>query len=377
LNNALPSQLSHQQRQLQTYCSATVMATESVSGDEKQNTFMIVLYCSSNKTAGIHGQLTFISALNAFLSITAFLGNALILVALRKESSLHPPSKLLLRCLASTDLCVGLIVEPLYVTLLVIVVKEHWDICCRVAVAVSITGRSLYAVSLLTLTAISVDRLLALLLGLRYRQVVTLKRTYLITITFYVLSTAFSTMESFWNSLIGSWYAMIVIVLCLVTSVFCYTRIFFTLRHHQHQLQDHVQQPNQTNQLNIARYKKAVSSALWLQFMLVVCYLPLFLVTVVLHLRPSSSVSLIWSYTLTLVSLNSSLNPILYCWKIDGVRQTVKDTIRQVLCCWSNELLFLVLFLPFINIKKHINVFYRHARKPGEANKAYVKDYLE
>jgi len=291
------------------------------------------LYCSSDITAGIHDQFTFISALNAFFSITAILGNALILVALRKESSLHPPSKLLLRCLATTDLCAGLIVEPLYLTLMVIVVNEHWNICSPVAVAVSITGYSLCLVSLLTLTAISVDRLLALLLGLRYREVVTEKRVFLITITFYVASIAFSTMPIFWNSLFGSGYIMIVMSLCLVTSVFCYTKIFFFLRHHQHQLQDNVQQPNQANQLNIARYRKAVSTALWLQFMLVVCYLPLLLVALIIHSVPSSPASLTFSYATTLVSLNSSLNPILYCWKIDQVRRTVKDTIRQVLCC--------------------------------------------
>ena len=312
----------------------SVMATENVSGDGKQNTFVIEqLYCSSDRTAGMQGQLTFISLLNAFLSITAFLENAFILVALRKESSLHPLSKLLLRNLATTDLCVGLIVEPLYVTLFLIVVNEHWNLCFPVPVAVSVTGSILCAVSLLTLTAISVDRLLSLLLKLRYRQVVTLKRVYLITTTLYVVSTAFSTMRIIWNSLMRSGYFMIVFSLCLVTSVICYTKIFFTLPQRQNQLQDHVhvQQPNQTNQLNIARYRKAVSSSLWLQFILVVCYLPLLLVYLVIHSEPSSSASLPLSYALTLVALNSSLNPILYCWKIDEVRQAGKDTIRQVL----------------------------------------------
>ena len=312
------------------------MAAKNVSGDEKQSTLTIEqLYCTSDVTVGIQGQLTFLSALNAFLSITAFLGNTLILVAFRKESSLHPPSKLLLRSLAATDLCVGLILEPLYVTLLVTVVNEHWSICYRIAVAFSITAYGLCAVSLLTLTAISVDRLLALSLGLRYEQVVTLKRVYSIIITCYVLSPTFSTMRGFCNSLIRSGYVTVGgILLCLVTSIFCYTKIFFTLRHHQNQLQDHVQQLNQTNQLNIARYRKAVSSSLWLQFMLVVCYLPFFLVYLFIHSEPSSSLSLAWSYALTLVGLNSSLNPILYCWKIDEVRQAVKDTIRQVLCCF-------------------------------------------
>ena len=43
-------------------------------------------------------------AVDILLSITALAGNFLIFVALHKESSLHPPSKLLHRCLATTDL---------------------------------------------------------------------------------------------------------------------------------------------------------------------------------------------------------------------------------------------------------------------------------
>ena len=74
-----------------------VMATINVSHDGKPNVFVAAewLYCSSDITAAIHDQFTALAVLNAFLSITAFLGNALILVALRKESSLHPPSKVL------------------------------------------------------------------------------------------------------------------------------------------------------------------------------------------------------------------------------------------------------------------------------------------
>ena len=56
------------------------------------------------------------SAVNILLSI---LGNCLILVALHKESSLHPPSKLLYSCLATTDLLVGLVNHPFYTTYVV------------------------------------------------------------------------------------------------------------------------------------------------------------------------------------------------------------------------------------------------------------------
>ena len=118
------------------------MAKENVSEDEKQQ-----LYCSADVTAGIHIQLTFIVILNIFLSITAFLENSLILFALNKEFSLHPPSKFLLRNLAVTDLCVGLIVEPVYVTLLLTAVNEHWSACRSLEVAVSMISSILGAVS--------------------------------------------------------------------------------------------------------------------------------------------------------------------------------------------------------------------------------------
>ena len=312
------------------------MATTNVSGDEleKQTIVLVQLLCLPDLTAGIYGQFTLIS-FNSFLSITAFLGNVLVLIALRKESSLHPPSKLLLRNLAITDLCVGLILEPLYAALLLTVVNEHWNACRYVAVVVSITSFILCGVSLFTLTAISVDRLLALLLGLRYRQVVTLRRAYGTVIAFWAVSIVYSAIRFFWISLsVRSWYENSVISLCLVTSTFSYTKIFINLRHHQNQIQDQMQQPNQTNQLNMARYREAVSTALWLQFTLVICYLP-FVVLVILHVRakPSSSLFLAWNYTFTLVFLNSTLNPILYCWKIDEVRQVVKNTIKQVIYC--------------------------------------------
>ena len=294
------------------------------------------LFCSPDLTAGLHRQLTFLSVLNSFLSVTTFLGNALILTALHKESSLHPPSKLLLQCLATTDLCVGLIAEPLNVTYWMSLVNEHLNACPYLIAANFITGYILCGVSGLTLTAISVDRLLALLLGLRYRQVVTLKRTYVIVIIFWVFSTGFSIM-GFWNNHITMWYSMAGVSLCLAISIFSYTKIFLTLRHHQNQLQDHVQQPNQIKQLNIGRYKRAVSTAIWLQLTLVVCYLPYGIVEA-LRAKSGLSASLyhVRNYTTTLVYLNSSLNPIFYCWKLGEVRQAVKDTIRQVLCiCFS------------------------------------------
>ena len=298
----------------------------------------------TNRTAGLLGrinrricsQLICLSALNILFSIVAFLGNSLILVALHKESSLHPPSKLLFRSLAITDLFVGVIVEPLDVINWISVLREKWSICRHTYAASFITGYTLGSVSLLTLTAISVDRLLALLLGLRYRQVVTLKRTYATIIVFWVVSIV-STALTCWNSVILSVCIYTVISLCIVTSTYSYTKIFLSLRHRHHQVQNRVQvQPNETIPLNIARYRKTVSSVLWVQLTLVVCYVPHNVVKFLTnHSTPTSAIYLARQGAVTLIYLNSSLNPIFYCWNIREIRQVVKETITQMCCSWS------------------------------------------
>ena len=226
--------------------------------------------------------------------------------------------------------------EPLVVTALVSTVSQRWNICRFAYDITYFTGFILCSVSLFTLTAISVDRLLALLLGLRYRQVVTLKRIYVTLAVFWVLSIVGSSMY-FLNHHITLWCITIALPLCLVTSVVSYVKIFFILRHQQAQVQNRVHQgqPSQIVPLNIARYRKTVSSAMWVQLALVVCYLPYGIVMVLSAQKMlTASVLLARECTVTLVYLNSSLNPILYCWKIREVRQAVKDTMRQLCCSW-------------------------------------------
>ena len=138
------------------------------------------LTCSPSLVGGLRQESLSFAAVNILLSITAFVGNSLILIALHKESSLHPPSKLLYRCLATTDLLVGLVGQPLAASSWMFSAHEHWIPCRYASTATFITSYVLCGVSLLTMTAISVDRLLAILLQLKYKQIVTLKRTYII-----------------------------------------------------------------------------------------------------------------------------------------------------------------------------------------------------
>ena len=214
------------------------MALKNFTEDENHKTVQ-ELFCSAEFVRGVESELIFLSALNIFFSVTAFLGNTLILVALHKETSLHPPSKLLYRNLAITDLRVGIIAEPLALTYWTSVVNEDRIFATtQYHAAKHFLATVLCSVSLLTLTAISLDRLLALLLGLRYRQVVTLKKACLTVIGFWILSIVGAS-TYFWNLHITRWYLHIALALCLVTTIFANTKIFFTLHHGQIRVQNH------------------------------------------------------------------------------------------------------------------------------------------
>ncbi|KAL9964983.1 hypothetical protein ACROYT_G028703 [Oculina patagonica] len=290
------------------------------------------LYCLPNLNKPHENMI--ISSFNILLSIAAFLENVLIILALRKVTSLHPPSKLLFGCLACTDLFVGLITQPLYAHgLLTPVQSKH---CYISEILIKTIGVIFCGVSMLTITAISVDRLLALLLGLRYRHTVTLRRMWALVVTFWRSMTAFAIL-SIYSYRVATYIMFITMSLCIGTSTFCYTKIYLKLRHHQTTVQEHVHkgQPNGGRiPLNIARYRKTVSSALWVQIALLACYLPFGIVAALIAVtgERTPSLALAWDATDTFLMGNSALNPFLYCWKMKEVRQAVKDTIRQLKC---------------------------------------------
>ena len=214
------------------------MVTTNITGDDTQTKKLDGSLCSQVWATEFKQQSISFSAVHILLSITATLGNSVILVALHKVSSLHPPSKLLYRCLATTDLLVGLVTQPLYVTYWLSVVHEHWSLCRFSFYGGGITGYALCSVSLLTLTAKSVDRLLALLLGLRYKEIVTLRRTYIILVIVWFVSLVAGLFFHL-NYHITSWYSLIGVSSCIVISIASYTKILRTLSHHQAQIQDY------------------------------------------------------------------------------------------------------------------------------------------
>ena len=276
----------------------------------------------------------FLAIWNILTCITAVCGNTFIIASICRVSSLHLPSKVLLVCLALTDLCVGVITQPLYVAH--ILFPECHSIGLYLLIGYNTTGFIFSGVSMLTTTAISVDRLLAVTLGLRYRQVVTVWRTRTLLITFWTINMAFAMMFFHYFGVI-LYFVIAFTSLCILISTFCYVKICYALRHRQVTVQPPAHQGEErrqrVNQLNLMRSRKTVISAMWVQATFLVCSLPLTIIMIlVISGFRTATVFFIWDLVTSLLFFNSSLNPFIYCWKIKQVRQAVRGTVKQCCC---------------------------------------------
>ena len=273
------------------------------------------------------------ASLNVLLALVTTVANILVLSAIRKNTSLYFPSKLLLGNLVLTDLGVGIVAEPMFVAFLVAKVKGFSDICFLYASAY-ITGSILIRVSLLTMTAISLDRYIALYFHLRYRDIVTTKRVFSVLVVIWLFAGLYSCLW-LWKLMVWKCFFFTVASISFIVCTLSYTMIYRGLRDQQfNQVADEAQpQPQQqaANPLNVARYRKSASNMLWIYGLFVLCYLPYILVQIAAELVGLNAlIQCIVEFAATVVHFNSCLNPLVYCYRLPEIRASVLETLHKI-----------------------------------------------
>ena len=128
---------------------------------------------------------------------------------------------------------------------------------------------------------------------------------------------------------------MTILGFCFIITAIVYCSIYFTVRHHRNQIQvqqAQVAQNVQNNQTeSAARQRKSAVSAFYVFLVFLVCNLPEYCVAVA-HLisLPSTALIGLWTYSLTLLFLNSSLNPVIYGWKMRHNRHAMIEVLRNI-----------------------------------------------
>ena len=285
---------------------------------------------------GLYSKLVATCIFNAFLSYTAIVFNILTIQALRRTSWLPTPLKTLLLSLTVSDFGVGLLVQPLYAAILVMQIEENTEnnLYYALRIAHSILGNLLAFASFFGVVALTADRFLAIHFHLRYQELVTQKRVVAVVFSLWVLSAFLSIPTSKWipKKVLFSMHATIN-AFCLITLSLLYCKIYAAVRRHKNQIHAlRVQVAEKRDMANAARLRKTAVSTFYVYVVFLACYVPVFCLSFATLIGGLTAVPVdLWHYVFTLMYLNSSLNPLIYSWKIRGIRQAVVGILRNTL----------------------------------------------
>ena len=275
--------------------------------------------------------------LNAFLSYTAVMLNCLTIYALTKLSSLPKTLKTLLVSLAVSDLGVGVMVLPSRIVSFIMIMGQKTENNPAYNITVkffSFTFNLFGFASFFGVTLLSLDRFLAIYLHLRYQELVTHKRVYAAVISKWAFSAVLSFMRLWISEQILYIIFVVIYILFLLTMTALNYKIYEVVRHHAKQIQATLQVTTPHNSGAEMRNAAAASrrkfgiGALLIYLAFLICYLPNVL-SLIIHLSSLTSTVVLDLYSLTLLFLNSTLNPLIYCWKLRQIRQAVVNIVLQ------------------------------------------------
>ena len=268
---------------------------------------------------------------NAYLSYTATMLNIVAIYAIRKTLSLPKNLKTLLLSLAVSDLGVGLLAQPMYVVSRLIDSQQNNDTDSVINRAFHIPINLFISASLFSVTALCADRFLAIYLHLRYQELVTHKRVAAVVISIWVISALISLIIFFIPKNIVYVSFVIIDAACIITATSLSVKLYLTLRHHINQI--HVPQVAQNDQgESVQRKRRSAMASLYVYLVFIVCYLPNICVLIIIAniSEPSNSLQHLQFYTLTLAFLNSTLNPLIYFWKMKRIQHTIVGKLRNL-----------------------------------------------
>ena len=192
--------------------------------------------------------------------------------------------------------------------------------------------------SFLGAVAVSVDRFLTIHLHLRYQELVTHQRVVAVVISIWMLSTFLSLAMFLTPSSTPTLFLCLLVVGLLLTTM-VYINIYLAALRHKTQIQVlQVQQVTQASEIaNFASLMKSAVGIFCVYLMFLVCYLPYLICSVAFEIAGSNITlkKLHISFT-TIACPNSTLNPVIYCWKMRHIRHAVINILRKIFRRWSS-----------------------------------------
>ena len=278
----------------------------------------------------------------SIFAFTAVVLNVFVILALRNIPFLPRKTlKTLLLSMSVSDLGVGLVAQPLNIYVLVSNIKylsqpyiwpDHYGAVIK---AHRVVGNVLTYASFFSIVALSADRFLVIRLQLRYQDAVTHKRAIAGVISFWLLSAVLPLIRFLGWFPENKIFILFVTIqfICLIISGLFYFKMFLALRQHAAQVQNvPVECGERIEAVNAARERKAAFGVFYVYLTFVACYLPQISFNIAAKIIDIERPNLEYKVNLhatNLLVLNSSLSPLIYCWKMRRIRQAMIDVLRK------------------------------------------------
>ena len=274
-------------------------------------------------------------------SLMATLGNLLVIRVLIKASTIPANVRKMFISLAFSDLAVGLLPQLMDAIIYAVVWKttsrgDNLAFLCPTVLSVLYYFMSLLvAASFLNVIFIAFDRLFAVSLHLRYQELVTPRRITIVLVSVWIISCVLAFLFIFFPKEMEMVAVVITVTGYILTTV-VYVRIYKVVKYHQNQIYSQNQLQNaQTREAH--KQRKSAYNSLFVSVVFLACYFPFFPCTI-LYMTNTTEISFIVAQFASefLVCLNSSLNPLVYCWRYREIRQIVKNTAKKIICMNEN-----------------------------------------
>lgn len=285
--------------------------------------------CGHKRTVVIPSEL-FLTL--GFLSLVE---NVVVMAAILKNRNLHSPMYYFICCLAVSDILVSIsnFVETLFILLIdnrVMILEDetarHMDnvmdvlICCSFMASLSFLG------------VIAIDRYITIFYALRYHSIMTIQRAVVLIVAFWVVSTGASIMFIAFDD-------NKTVVLCLLTYLLFMLILIIGLYIHMFMLaRRHAQAISRMHRKHTAPPRTSLKGAITLSILLgvfFVCWGPFFLHLILFVTCPNHPFCHCYfqyfNLCVILVICNSVVDPIIYAFRSEELRKTLKEV---AMCRW-------------------------------------------
>ena len=110
-------------------------------------------------------------------------------------------------------------------------------------------------------------------------------------------------------------------------------KIYITLRRHKKEMENgrHQLQQGAENKVSRSGSGKSSTGTLLIYLFFWVCYLPHLVISIVheIYGKPNTVIEGMFTFSWTLVFFNSSINPVIFCWKMTPIRRTILSILRN------------------------------------------------